>query len=487
MKDPRNTSLTVLYKVIYDRQPLQRALEQEFREEPLSEKMPSEDKASKRTVTQRTSSEGPSFLRLISGTSRSDGLSGPGGPFVRRLVRGCLEKKVLLEGLISRKSSVPLKKMKPYVRLILLQALYELCYMDTEPYAAVSEALRLAEKRRLSGLKGFINAVLRNILREKEILMADLSFREACSLPEPLFNLISEWYDEETLKGIARSFSEEERALSVRHMASKVKEEAFLESLQAEGVSAVRDQAVEKAYFLEGGEDLTSLETFRKGWMYVQDVSSQLDACAVKDLTSGKDNIRILDLCASPGGKSIDLCDDCRDEGEILACDLTEAKIKTIRENLERLDFRSVKTRINDASVYQESFREQFDLVIADVPCSGLGTIRKKPDLLLSFDESTEKRLKDLVLLQRKILENAALYVKPGGTLVYSTCTVNPEENEKQTEAFLSRHPEYVKKDLKELLKTLPGKAFLDRDIRILPGELPYDGFYVCRMEKEKD
>ena len=131
MKDPRNTSLTVLYKVIYDRQPLQRALEQEFREEPLSEKMPSEDKASKRTVTQRTSSEGPSFLRLISGTSRSDGLSGPGGPFVRRLVRGCLEKKVLLEGLISRKSSVPLKKMKPYVRLILLQALYELCYMDT--------------------------------------------------------------------------------------------------------------------------------------------------------------------------------------------------------------------------------------------------------------------------------------------------------------------------------------------------------------------
>ena len=400
--------------------------------------------------------------------------------FFTRLSRGVLEREPELRAVLKKASSVPPGKMKPAIRFILCMGLYEIRYMDTKPYAVVSEAVKLTEKRKFYGLKGFVNGVLRTCQRDQDRLFSDLALNERLCMPEELYDLFSSWYDPETLEKICLSFLTEESGLTIRVLKNRTSEETLKESFKNEGISC-SETVLDKTWHLTGIRDLTGLQSFQEGLFYIQDLSSQLDAYVLRDLTMSGKKLKVLDVCSAPGGKSIDVWDDASGAIEITACDVSEEKTALIEENIARLKADAIRTEVKDAAEFCEAFENAFDIVIADVPCSGLGTIRKRPDIRY---HTTRQKLEELEKLQQKILDNVCRYVKPGGVLLYSTCTINPGENEKQTEAFLNSHPAFSLEDLSERLPEGLNSACIMGDIRMLPGLHPGDGFYVCRMRR---
>ena len=415
--------------------------------------------------------------------------------FLRRLATGVTERKAMLEGMLRLRSTVDPKKMKPLIRMILMCGLYELFFMDTKPYAVVSEYVKLAEKRGFYGLKGFVNGFLRSVgrdidekgkVRALESLTEALSLRERLCLPEELYELFSSWFDEETLISICLSFLNEDRELTVRLMKSNATKEALRESLAKEGIvlkeNDYSDSLLQETCFtLENVNDLTGLEAFQKGWFYIQSLSSQLDCLTLSDILRENREIRVYDACSSPGGKSIDLSDENPEKAQILACDTDEERLAAVQENIKRLHIQNIRTEVRDATVFEPAFEQAFDIVICDAPCSGLGTIGKNPDIRLNVTKESVKRIGEL---QRAILDNVSRYVKPGGVLIYSTCTVNPGENTEQTAAFLQKHKEFVQEEAAAFLPEKLKQAAAGKDILMLPGMFSQDGFYVCRMRR---
>ena len=228
---------------------------------------------------------------------------------------------------------------------------------------------------------------------------------------------------------------------------------------------------------------LTQLEAFKSGLFYVQDLSSAVSGDIVADLLAkaGPD-FKVLDTCAAPGGKTVHIADLLAGKGSVTACDVSEKKTALIRGNAARAQFDNIRTEVQDARVYREDFEEAFDLVICDVPCSGLGVLIKKPDIRYHV---TEESMAELVKIQRSILKNVQRYVKPGGTLVFSTCTVNPAENEENLFWFLERFAAFdtvsIKKKLPERLRTETAE---DGYVQLIPGVHPCDGFFMARLEK---
>ena len=247
--------------------------------------------------------------------------------------------------------------------------------------------------------------------------------------------------------------------------------QALLERLEAEGVSARMHPWVPDCLELTGTGDLTALPAFREGDFLVQDPAARL-VSAVADIQSGE---RVLDVCAAPGGKSFSAAFAMKGQGRIVACDLHQNKLQRITEGARRLGLTCIETQAADGRVNRPEWRDAFDTVLVDAPCSGLGIIRKKPD-------TRYKRANDLFslpVIQSEILDNAASYVRPGGVLVYSTCTILPEENEQVTDAFLAQHPDFSMEPF-----SLPvGET--DGRITLWPQRHGTDGFYICRMRRQ--
>lgn len=421
--------------------------------------------------------------------------------FVERLSYLVIEKKTALDAVLNKVSTVPVRKMKPVVREILYIGACQILFMETGDHAAVNEAVKMAVKRGFSGLKGFVNGILRQISREKESLLSGLSLSEKSGIPENLYDMLVSWYDEETADRICRACTDADGGkLTVRRNTSRCTEEAFLASLRADGADAVPTKLVKDTYYLklkrdpetenrtektENGKDigLTQLEAFKSGLFYVQDLSSAVSGDIVADLLAkaGPD-FKVLDTCAAPGGKTVHIADLLAGKGSVTACDVSEKKTALIRENAARAQFDNIRTEVQDARVYREDFEEAFDLVICDVPCSGLGVLIKKPDIRYHV---TEESMAELVKIQRSILKNVQRYVKPGGTLVFSTCTVNPAENEENLFWFLERFAAFdtvsIKKKLPERLRTETAE---DGYVQLIPGVHPCDGFFMARLEK---
>ncbi len=404
--------------------------------------------------------------------------------FIEHLSYLTVEKKTALDAVLNKVSSVPVPKMKPVVRNILYIGACQILFMETEDYAAVNESVKLAVKRGFSGLKGFVNGILRKISREKESLIKGLSVREKAGIPEDLYELMTEWYDTETAEKICIACTDAEGGrLTVRRNVSKCTEEEFLESLRCDGAEAAPTGIVKDTYYLKTSGDLTQLAAFKNGLFYVQDLSSAVSGDIVADLLkkAGPD-FRVLDTCAAPGGKTVHAADLMANKGTVLSCDVSEKKTALIRENAERAGFTCIRTEVQDASEYHADFEEAFDLVICDVPCSGLGVLVKKPDIRYHV---TEASMDGLVEIQRSILRNVQRYVKPGGTMVFSTCTINPAENEDNLFWFLERFAAFttvsIKKKLPEKLRTETAE---DGYVQLIPGIHPCDGFFMARLEK---
>lgn len=403
-----------------------------------------------------------SHVALRGALERYQSLGKQDRAFLTRLTEGTVERLLELDYIIDQYSRVPVKKQKPVIRCILRMSVYQLRYMDRIPASAVcNEAVKLAGKKGFGNLSGFVNGVLRNIAREKNsFTYPDLSVRY--STPEWIVRQWTEEYGEETAVRMLED-QYEEKPLTIRAELGKISREELAQQLTAEGVQVQKIKDTDCALAISGYDHLRALTSFRAGLFQVQDVSSMKAAL----MAAPGQGDYCIDVCAAPGGKSLHLADLLQGTGMVEARDLTGEKVDLIRENMQRAGVRNMKAVRMDATVPDPSSFSKADIVLADLPCSGLGVLRKKRDLKYRM---TPEQQKELVGLQRQILGVVWQYVKPGGTLIYSTCTVHKEENEGNTRWFLAHFPFVLKEQ-----------------VQMLPGVDPWDGFYIAKMERTSD
>ena len=353
--------------------------------------------------------------------------------FITRLTEGTLDYLIQIDYILNSCSSVKVQKMKPVIRTILRMSVYQLLYMDRVPDSAVcNEAVKLAVGRRFQGLKGFVNGVLRSVARQKEsIVFPDEATR--LSIPRWLYDMWTEDLGKETAERVCRAFLEES-PLTVRCNLDKASREEILGSLTKQGAEARVSSDSASVLYLDRYDYLESLDAFRKGWIQVQDLSSTL----VGDIADPEPGAYVIDVCGAPGGKSLHIADKLGGTGMVEVRDVSPSKVFMIEDNIARSGFTNIRAKVQDALVSDEASFEKADIVIADLPCSGLGIIGKKPDIKL---RATPESLESLAALQREILSVAWRYVKPGGRLIYSTCTINRRENEENAAWFAENFP----------------------------------------------
>jgi 16S rRNA (cytosine967-C5)-methyltransferase len=406
--------------------------------------------------------------------------------FVTRLVEGCVERCIELDFVLDRYSKIPVKKMKPLVREILRSGTYQIMYMDQVPdSAACNEAVKMAVAHGLMPLKGFVNGILRNVARfhndtpypqRKKNLAAHLSVWY--SMPEWIVKRWLQQYGEQETEAILQRFLEDGKGTGVRCNLSLASKKSIIDSLEKQNVTVTPGKLFENALNISGYGRLNQLEAFQKGWIQVQDESSMI----VGELAPVTIESTVIDVCAAPGGKALHLADRMEGQGLIRACDIAKDKVSLIRENLIRMGIHNVKLKKQDATVLLEPWIETADVVIADLPCSGLGVIGHKADIKY---KTKPEDIPVLARQQQKILKTACQYLKPGGTFLYSTCTIAPEENEQQAAWIVQNLPlkaVSIEDSLPQPLRHRTGeKGYL----QILPSMAGGDGFFVAVFQKE--
>lgn len=407
--------------------------------------------------------------------------------FINRVAEGTIERLIQIDYVIGRYSSVKVNKMKPVIRNILRSAVYQLLFMDSVPdSAACNEAVKLAQKKGFYSLKGFVNGVLRTIAREREKIPYPDRERQPLEYLSVMYSLplwlVKRWtgqFGEGLTEQIARSFLEE-HPTTVRCQQYRMNQEMVVDSLAKQGITVEQSPYLPYALYISNYGHLPAVKSFLMGRIQVQDVSSML----VAEAAAPRKGDYVVDLCAAPGGKSLHIADKLEGTGHVEARDLTAYKVGLLRENIERMQAGNVEAVEKDATAEDKSILGKADIVLADVPCSGLGVIGKKPDIKYRMDE---EQIQELAVLQKRILHNAAGYVKPGGTLIYSTCTVTPEENQENVRWFLENYPYR----LESLDPCLPG-VFHNEDtargyLQLLPGVYGTDGFFLAKLIREEE
>lgn len=388
--------------------------------------------------------------------------------FITKVTEGTLEQMIKIDYIINSFSNIRVSKMKPVIRCILRSAVYQICFLDGVPdSAACNESVNLAGKRGFRNLKGFVNGVLRNIARKKEqIVYPDerKQPQEAVSVQYslPLW-LVEQWeteYGMDKTKAMAKALLEE-KPTAVRINLNQITKEELIKQLKSEGVDVTESKELPYALFLSGYDYLNKLSGFQEGCFYVQDISSM----KVAETAEPKEGDVVLDVCGAPGGKSIHIAQMLRGTGQVITRDLTSSKVAKIEENIARCRVENMRAECADARVPDESLREKADIVIADLPCSGLGVIGRKKDIKYKM---TPEKEQELVALQREILSVVPAYVKSGGTLVYSTCTIHKAENEENVQWLLENHRE----------------LHLESMQQIFPDETGNDGFFIAKLRK---
>lgn len=406
--------------------------------------------------------------------------------FFTRLCEGTIERALELDYILNQFSKVKVKKMKPVIRNILRMGVYQLKYMEQVPdSAACNEAVKLAQRKGFHNLKGFVNGVLRNIGRnldkisypsreEKPILYLSIRY----SMPEWIVKRwITQYGLEQTESMLQASLSE--RPTTIRCNCDKTTVEELKELLGKEQVTVENGAYIEEALRISDYNYLQRLESFRQGLFTVQDESSMLVALAA----GIKEGNQVVDVCAAPGGKSLHAAELLHGTGNVSARDLTEQKISKIQENKQRLGMKNLDVKVWDATVKDESMEAYADVVIADLPCSGLGVIGKKNDIKY---KASPEGIEELAKLQRQILQVVSSYVKAGGILIYSTCTVNQTENEENMHWI----EEELGFKLESLDSYIPQKLHNNTTkkgyLQLIPGIHKTDGFFLARFRKSE-
>ncbi|MBQ3390640.1 MAG: 16S rRNA (cytosine(967)-C(5))-methyltransferase RsmB [Firmicutes bacterium] len=390
------------------------------------------------------------------------------GAFVRRIVYGVLENRIRLDYYISRFLKSHIDQVKRKTLNLLRMSVYQILFMDAVPdYAAVDEAVKIA-KEELVHQDGFVNGVLRNVIRNKDSLrlpdpkkdpLKHLSVRY--SFPEWMIRYLSGGYGQEFTERFLASAADVP-PMTVRVNRLKTTPEELRRELEGEGFEVLPGRNSENALQIRG-RDALSAKGFEEGRFTVQDEASMM-AVEALDPRPGD---TVIDLCAAPGGKTVYAGERMENRGRIIACDLSASKLDIVRRTAEKHGVTTLECEARDATERKEEFLGLADRVLCDVPCSGLGVIRRKPEI--RYTKSMED-IRKLCRVQYRILENGASYLKPGGVLVYSTCTVSPLENQQLIDHFFKKH----------------GQAFEEVFRKqYSPASDGTDGFFICKITKK--
>lgn len=403
--------------------------------------------------------------------------------FLTELTYGVLRWRERLDWSIRHLSSIPFEKIEMEILNILRLGLYQIDFLTRTPVsAAVNESVELAKKDRGSGGGGFVNAILRASLRKKkEIPYPELDQDPALHLSvvhsHPLW-LVQRWIEEMGVEASLKAceFNNRISPLTLRTNSLRMDRNGLIEKLREKGLTPIPADYSPDGIVLEGPPPVSELPLFKEGVYIIQDEASQM-VTFVLDPKAGE---KILDGCASPGGKTTHIAQRMENRGEVYALDLTKEKLSLIDEMGRRLGIKIVKPLKGDATKPLPVLREmKFDRILADVPCSGFGTLRKNPDLKWRRKEEDIKRLSDL---QLAILNNLSGYLKKGGILVYSTCTVFREENENVIEHFLEEHPEFYLEPVSSVLPEKCHRFVKGGYLKTFPPQNGMDGFFAARL-----
>jgi 16S rRNA (cytosine967-C5)-methyltransferase len=401
------------------------------------------------------------------------------------LTYGTLRWRGNIDGQLSRYLRQPLAKTDPLIRNLLRVSIYQLRFLDKIPdHAAVNEAVELARNHSGGKSAGFVNAVLRNFLRGKDRVIGLAPKDEsvaglAVTYSHPEW-LVKRWIDEfgvEAAKTLMRA-NNQRATLVLRVNCLKCTREKLLDRFLEAGIKAEATQWSPQGISILSGPAVDTLPGFAEGYFQIQGEASQLVAYLLSPLPGE----RILDACAAPGGKSTHLGEFMKDEGELVAIDISARGIAKIRENAARLGLKSLRVLSADASAeLADKVRGPYDRALVDAPCSGLGTLRGHPEIKWHRDENDIRRLSRL---QSKILSRVAGYLKPGGVFVYATCTLSREENEEIVESFLAQHTEFELEDAARYLPEQATHMVREKYFVALPHRDNTDGFFAARMRK---
>ncbi len=400
---------------------------------------------------------------------------------LRELVYGVLENRMYIDSIIKSASNVRMKKIHPMILQILRVGIYQIGFMDRIPaHAAINESVKLAKKYGHKGTIGYVNGVLRKIDRERDMFflseipknMQELSVRYS----HPVF-LVDLW-----IKQFGFEFTKElleanntKPLLNIRVNTLKIDRESLLDKLSKYDLQLIRGELSRDCIKVVNPENITDSKEFRDGFFTIQDESSML----VTEISEPNEKELVLDVCSAPGGKATHMAQRMNDNGKIIARDLYTQKINLIIENCKRLGINIVEGQVYDAAIFDESLRNKVDVCLVDAPCSGFGLLRRKPDI--KFNRNKED-LDTLVEIQSKILNNSAGYVKSGGKLIYSTCTLNKNENLDQVQKFLDINPDFSLEPIDLPEDIIISKTQKEGYIELYPHIHGTDGFFIAKM-----
>lgn len=395
------------------------------------------------------------------------------------LVYGTISRLNTIDYFLGQFVAKGLNKLQPWVRNLLRFSFYQIYYLDRIPaHAAVNEAVNIAKRRGHQGISGMVNGVLRNVIRRREelVIPQDLSAAKRISLQHSFPEwMVARWikqYDEATAEQICIS-NNEAPSVSIRVNTHRTSRTAMLELLQSEGYEVEISPLSPDGILVHGGGNMALTSWYQEGLISVQDESSMLVAEAVQ-VQAG---MNVLDCCAAPGGKSVHLAEKMNNNGHIVANDIHEHKRQLVDDQAERLQLSIIETTVGDALTLAERYPAgSFDRILLDAPCSGLGVIRRKPDL--KWNKSMAD-IKEIVQLQKQLLQNMSTLLKPDGILVYSTCTIERSENEAIVESFLHQNKQF------EVVPFAPITTnHATTGVQILPQDFHSDGFYIAALRK---
>jgi len=440
-------------------------------------------------VTEITAGREKSHILIRNVLDKYNYLPGHDRSFIKKVTEGTLERMITIDYVINQFSKVPVNRMKPFIRSLMRMSVYQILYLDKVPDSAVcNEAVKLAGKRGFRTLHGFVNGVLRNIARGKEAIVYPDRKKHPIeamsvmySMPEELIRLLISQYGEKEAECILQGYLVE-RPVCVRisQAASEADKENILQNWKKMGMQATPHPWLSYAYNLISAGNIREDVNFCEGLYTVQDISSML----VGEIAGYEKGDYVVDVCSAPGGKALHACDKLGGSGIVDARDVSDMKMNLIVENKDRMHADNLQIKVWDARIKDESIIQKADIVLLDIPCSGLGVIGRKPEIKYRLAQDIDS-FAELSNLQKEIADCVYEYVKPEGTLIYSTCTLRKEENEQMVSYLVQNHGFTLESLNPYLPMELQNEDTRCGYLTLLPSEMS-DGFFMARLKAPK-
>ena len=385
--------------------------------------------------------------------------------FISEIVYGTISWRLTIDEVIKKYSNMKMKKISPWILNILRMSIYQILFLDKVPKsAAVNEGVELAKRYGHKASSNFVNAILRKV--DKKDYEAFFEIKDDIERISKT-NSMPTWIIEELLKQNAIEKVEQicqasnlKPKLYIRINTLRTDKQTLIKEFEKEGIK-VKDEGTEDFLLIEGAKNIESLKAFQEGKFTIQDKAAGL----IPRILNPKPNEKVLDSCSSPGGKTTYMAELMGNHGKIKAWDLHEHRVRLVDKAADRLGITIIETEVKDATKYEEKYCEYFDKILLDVPCLGIGVLKRKPDIKW---KRKKEDIKEIVKIQEEILENCSKYLKKGGELVYSTCSILGEENEEIIHKFITNHEKFE----------------IEKKLQIYQNETT-DGFFICKMQKK--